>query len=115
MFELTNKVAVITGGGSGIGQAIALLFAKQGAQVVVLDIDDTARKSAVEQIRVDSGKAISLHCDVSNAEEVRQVFRTIDAEFHRIDILVNNAGIAHVGDVAHTAENDFDHVYGVNV
>src|SRR5262249_53400269 len=61
------------------------------------------------------GKGMALHCDVSNAEEVKQVFRTIDAEFHRIDILVNNAGIAHVGDVAHTAETDFDHVYSVNV
>lgn len=115
MFELTNKVAVITGAGSGIGQAIALLFAKQGATVVVLDVDAGAAKSVAGQIHSNGGKAISLSCDVSSASQVREVFQTVDRDFHRIDILVNNAGIALVGDVVKTTEEDFDRVYEVNV
>jgi len=115
MFDLTNKVAVITGAGSGIGQAVARLFAKQGAQVVVLDVDSDAAGATVEQIRRNAGRAVSRFCDVSNARNVREVFRAIESEFHRIDILVNNAGIAHVGDVVHTTEEDFDRIYNVNV
>ncbi len=115
MFELTNKVAVITGAGSGIGQAIATLFAKQGAQVVVLDIDPNAAAATADSIQRSGGPAIALSCDVSNAGEVRKIFHTIDAELQRIDILVNNAGIAHVGNVANTSEEDFDRIYNVNV
>src|SRR5262245_36790067 len=111
MFELTNKVAVITGAGSGIGQAIALLFAKQGAHVVVLDVDRDGAGATVDSIRRSGGQAISLYCDVSNSAEVRKVFHGIAAELQRIDILVNNAGIAHVGNIANTSEEDFDRIY----
>jgi NAD(P)-dependent dehydrogenase (short-subunit alcohol dehydrogenase family) len=111
MFELTNKVTAITGAGSGIGQAIALLFAKQGAHVLILDVDETASRSTLEQVHAAGGKANSFSCDVSNAEQVRDVFRT----FKRLDILVNNAGIAHVGDLARTTEKDFDRIYQVNI
>jgi NAD(P)-dependent dehydrogenase (short-subunit alcohol dehydrogenase family) len=103
MFELTNRIAVVTGAGSGIGQAIARLFAQQGALVIGLDINPTG-----EDIRM-------LPCDVSNAVQVREAFGKIDGEFHRVDILVNNAGIAHVGDILRTSEEDFDRVYQVNV
>src|SRR5215831_8023932 len=115
MFELTNKVAVITGGGSGIGQAIASLFAKQGANTVILDINADASFATVEYIRRNGGRAISVACDVSRAAEVSKVFHGIDAELQRIDILVNNAGIAHVGNLANTSEEDFDRIYNVNV
>src|SRR5262247_1432686 len=115
MFELTNKVAVITGGGSGIGQAIASLFAKQGAHTVVLDINPHASFATVESIRRNGGRAISVSCDVSRAAEVSKVFLGIDLELQRIDILVNNAGIAHVGNLANTSEEDFDRIYNVNV
>jgi len=115
MFELTDKVAVITGAGSGIGQALALLFAKQGAHVVVLDIDRAAAAGTVNSIQQGGGRAISLSCDVSRSSEVRKVFQTIDSELGRIDILVNNAGIAHVGTLANTSEQDFDQIYNVNV
>jgi 2-keto-3-deoxy-L-fuconate dehydrogenase len=115
MFELTNKVAVITGGGSGIGQAIALLFAKQDAQTVVLDVDGDAASATVNLICQTGGRAIALSCDVSKAAEVGKVFHTIHSELERIDILVNNAGIAHVGTVANTSEEDFDRIYNVNV
>jgi NAD(P)-dependent dehydrogenase (short-subunit alcohol dehydrogenase family) len=115
MFELTNKVAVITGAGSGIGQAIALLFAKQGAHAIVLDVDSDGASSTVDRIRHNGGRATSWFCDVSNAASVHDVFGVIESEFQRIDILVNNAGIAHVGDVMHTTEADLNRIYDVNV
>jgi NAD(P)-dependent dehydrogenase (short-subunit alcohol dehydrogenase family) len=115
MFELTNKVTVITGAGSGIGQAIALLFAKQGAHAIVLDVDSDGASSTVERIRHNGGRATSWFCDVSNAASVHDAFGAIESEFQRIDILVNNAGIAHVGDVMHTTEADMDRIYNVNV
>jgi NAD(P)-dependent dehydrogenase (short-subunit alcohol dehydrogenase family) len=115
MFELTHKVAVITGAGSGIGQALALLFAKQGAHVVILDIDRDAAGATVKSIQKSGGRAVSLLCDVSKSRDVRKAFQTIDSEFLRIDILVNNAGIAHVGTLANTSEEDFDQIYNVNV
>src|SRR5215510_1448709 len=115
MFELTNKVAVITGGGSGIGQAIASLFAKQGAHTVILDINPDASFATADSIRQNGGRAISVSCDVSRAAEVSKVFLGIDSELQRIDILVNNAGIAHVGTLANTSEEDFDQIYNVNV
>jgi NAD(P)-dependent dehydrogenase (short-subunit alcohol dehydrogenase family) len=115
MFELTNKVAVITGAGSGIGRAMASLFAKQGAHIMVLDIDPAASFATVDSIRRDGGRAISFSCDVSSASEVRKIFHAIGADLQQIDILVNNAGIAHVGNVASTSEEDFDRIYSVNV
>jgi 2-keto-3-deoxy-L-fuconate dehydrogenase len=115
MFELTNKVAVITGAGSGIGRAVASLFAKQGAHIMVLDIDPEASFATVDSIRRNGGRAISFSCDVSSAGEVRKIFHAIGSDFQRIDILVNNAGIAHVGNVANTSEEDFDRIYNVNV
>lgn len=115
MFELTDKVAVITGAGSGIGRALALLFAKQGAHVVVLDIDRDSAGATVTSIQQSGGQAISVFCDVSRSGEVRKVFHTIDSELRRIDILVNNAGIAHIGTLANTSEEDFDRIYNVNV
>jgi len=115
MFKLTDQVAVITGAASGIGQAIALLFAKQGAHVVVLDIDRGAAVATVKSIQQNGGRAIFLSCDVSKSSEVHKVFQTIVSELRRIDILVNNAGIAHIGTLASTSEEDFDQIYGVNV
>src|SRR6516165_5663056 len=115
MFKLTDQVAVITGAASGIGQAIALLFAKQGAHVVVLDIDRGAAVATVKSIQQNGGRAIFLSCDVSKSSEVGKVFQTIDSELRRVDILINNAGIAHVGTIASTSEEDFDQIYNVNV
>jgi 2-keto-3-deoxy-L-fuconate dehydrogenase len=108
MFDLTGKTAIITGGGSGIGKETALLFAKQGAEVCIIDLNAT---EAVEAIIAAGGKARSFSCDVSNQQQVHQV---ID-EIGKVDILVNNAGIAHIGKADTTSEEDFDRVYRVNV
>jgi len=115
MFELTGKVAIVTGAGSGIGEAIATLFGKQGAHVAVLDLDEAAASRVAEKIRGAGGKADAWACDVSSASSVKTIFGDIVDKLKRIDILVNNAGIPGVGDILKTTEDDFDRVYRVNV
>lgn len=111
MFSLKNKKAVVTGGGSGIGKAISLLFAKQGAEVHIVELTQESAQSAVEEINSLGGKVFSHACNVANQQEVSTTFEKIGA----IDILVNNAGIAHVGKVDTTPEADFDRIMSVNV
>jgi NAD(P)-dependent dehydrogenase (short-subunit alcohol dehydrogenase family) len=115
VFQLTGQVAVVTGAGSGIGQAIARLFAKQGAHVAVLDLDPAAAGATVESIRSAGGHAEPFTCDVADAAQVADVFARIDAARSRIDVLVNNAGIVHIGTVEQTSEADLDRLYRVNV
>jgi NAD(P)-dependent dehydrogenase (short-subunit alcohol dehydrogenase family) len=111
VFELTNKTAVVTGGGSGIGRAIAQLFAHRGAHVHILDVSEAASLDAVRAIR-EAGGAVTAHgCDVTDHALVGACFDRIGP----IGILVNNAGIAHVGRADDTLEADFDRVMAVNV
>lgn len=96
--KLENRVALITGAGSGIGRAIALLFAEEGAAVIVNDINlNTARKT-VEEIGADERKAFAIPADVSDPIQVRTMFSEIATKYQRLDILVNNAGIAEVSE-----------------
>lgn len=111
MFDLTHKKALITGGGSGIGRAICQVFASRGAQVYVLDVNDTEGEETVRSISEKGGKAAYFPCDVINAEMVKSVFAAIGG----VDILVNNAGIAHVGNVENTNFPEFHKVMAVNV
>ncbi|MGI4869899.1 MAG: SDR family NAD(P)-dependent oxidoreductase [Janthinobacterium lividum] len=111
MFSLTGKHAVVTGGGSGIGRAIAELFAQQGAEVHILELNAEAGQATAEAIRQAGGAAHVHAADVSQQAQVMAVFAAIG----RVDILVNNAGIAHVGTVETTSEADFERVYAVNV
>jgi 2-keto-3-deoxy-L-fuconate dehydrogenase len=111
MFSLQHKIAVITGGGSGIGQAIARLFAAQGAQVHVIEREAAAAQDTLEQIAAAGGTAVAHACDVSRMEAVTAAFEAIGP----LDILVNNAGIAHVGNLENTAPDDFERVFAVNV
>lgn len=116
MFSLSNKNVVITGAGSGIGKAIALLFAKQGAAVEVLDLELKAAQETVEQILAAGGRATARACDVGDVAGVKALFSEIAAgNGGRIDILVNNAGIAHVGNALNTTEADMDRLYRVNI
>lgn len=111
MFSLKNKKAVITGGGSGIGKAISILFAKQGAEVHIIDLTEEATLSTVEEIMA-SGDIVFIHtCNVANQKDVVEIFEEI-GDLH---ILVNNAGIAHVGKADTTQELDFNKVMEVNV
>lgn len=114
-FEFKGEKAVITGAGSGIGQAIACLFAKQGAEVILLEPKLEFAEATLEKVQGSQYQASAYACDVSNSSQVKEVFQTIDKNHGNIDILVNNAGIAHVGTVLNTEEEDFDKVYQVNV
>ncbi len=111
MFNLQNKIAVITGGGSGIGKAVAILFAKQNADVYIADLNVEAANAGAASITADSGKAQTIICNVVNQQEVKAAF----AKLNRIDILVNSAGVSHIGTVETTPEEDFDRLYSVNV
>jgi 2-keto-3-deoxy-L-fuconate dehydrogenase len=115
MFRLDERVAVVTGAGAGIGAAIALVLARQGAGVAALDRDLQAASQTVETIRAAGGRAEALAADVSDAEQVRAAFQELGTRLGRIDILVNNAGINHVGSLVGTSEADFDRVYAINV
>ncbi|WP_159636310.1 SDR family NAD(P)-dependent oxidoreductase [Sphingobacterium composti] len=111
MSKLEGKVAIITGGGSGIGQAISEVFASEGAIVHILDLSDDNGNKVVRNIQRSGGKAELHICSVSNQEEVVQVVNKIG----RVDILVNNAGIAHVGNLENCSEKDFNKIFDVNV
>ena len=115
MFSLKGKSAVVTGAGSGIGQAIALALAKQGAFVDVLEIDGQAAGETVEQIRSAGGQAEATQCDVADHSQVQDVFDALGQARGGLDCLVNNAGIAHVGNIMDTSEADFDRVMSVNL
>jgi len=114
MFDLTGKVALVTGGASGIGLAISKTFAKQGAHVHILELNIDLANQVVEEIISEGGSAEAHAIDISKQTEVVQVIDAI-AEVQTINILVNNAGIAHVGKADNTAETDFDRIINVNV
>lgn len=114
IFDLTGKTAAITGGGSGIGKAIALKFATRGAKVHIIELNDEVAGKVVNEIKQQGGDAIAHQCNVAVQKDVFDTFNKIAKE-SSIDILVNNAGIAHVGDLENTTEEDIDRMYSVNI
>jgi len=115
MFRLDKRVAIVTGGASGIGKAVSLLFAKQGATVCIIDLDENAGISVVSEIQSLSGVAVFYKCNIAKHAEVHDVIKKIVEENKTIDILINNAGIAHIGTAETTNEDDFDRLLNVNV
>ncbi|MEQ8472827.1 MAG: SDR family oxidoreductase [Marinoscillum sp.] len=113
-FDLTGKKAVVTGGGSGIGRAIAITLAGNDAEVIILDMDLDSAESVVSEIKLSGGKASAFKCNVASGEDTQQAFELALAG-GALDILINNAGIAHVGNVSSTSEEDFDRVCSVNI
>jgi NAD(P)-dependent dehydrogenase (short-subunit alcohol dehydrogenase family) len=113
--ELSNKVAVVTGAGSGIGRAIALRFAQAGARVALLDIAEDATREVLREIESRGGTGAFFSCDVTLATLVFETFQEVARRLGAIDILVNSAGVAHVGNVEGTSEAEFDRLYAVNV
>ncbi len=112
--NLSGKIAVITGGASGIGKAVAQRFAAAGAQVRVLDVDKLAVAGTVDEINKAGGAALAFECDVTDGASVDAAFRQLEAR-GPVDILVNCAGIAQIGTIADTRIEDFERVFEVNV
>jgi NAD(P)-dependent dehydrogenase (short-subunit alcohol dehydrogenase family) len=115
MFRLDNKTALVTGAGSGIGEAIAHTLARAGALVFVTDRDAAAGQRVTNAIASDKGKAQFMALDVTQEADCARVAEQVAAAHGALDILVNNAGIGHVGTIATTTGADFDRLYGVNV
>ena len=112
---MINKAVVITGAGSGIGQATALLFARKGAKVAVVDLEKEAGAKTVDIIKDNGGEAIGVIADVSRASDAHRMVETVMDIFGRIDVLVNNAGVFTEGNVVDTSEEDWNRILGVNL
>ena len=112
---LAGKVALITGGASGIGRATALLFAREGAAVSVVDIDQAKGQAVVQEILKAGGRAIFVHCDVTKAADCQRAVQQTVKELGGLDTLFNNAGIIRRATVVETTEEEWDRVMAVNV
>ncbi|MDP2736783.1 MAG: SDR family oxidoreductase [bacterium] len=113
--RLKNKVAIITGAGSGIGRGAALAFAREGAKVVVADWGEETGQETVEQIKKQNGEAMFVKVDVSNSSDVANLVKQCLAAYGQVDILFNNAGIVKMGALHETAEADWDQTININL
>lgn len=114
MFRLDQKIAFVTGAGSGIGEQIARLFARQGARVVLADVRLDAAERVAGEIREAGGSARVQQLDVAEEAQVRAAIERVAVEEGRLDIMVNNAGISHVGNILETSLEDWESVMRVN-
>lgn len=112
---LENKVAIITGAGSGFGRATAELYAKEGAKVVAVDYNEETAQQTAATIQENGGEAVAVKADVSNEADVQNFIQTAIDTFGQIDILFNNAGIYTPGKVEETALEDWNRALNVNV
>jgi len=116
MGRLGGKVALVTGAGSGIGRAVAVLFAKEGAKIAVADFAATAGRATVKMIKDSGGEATFFEVDVSKAGQVEKTVKDVVEKYGRIDILDNNAGVSGpFGQVTTISEQEWDHVLGVDL
>ena len=113
--RLQGKVAAITGGGMGLGQASATLFAAEGARVVVGEINTAAGQETVNRIKADGGEAVLVEIDVRKAQDAERLTRTAFETFGKLDILVNNVGVQVNKDVVDTSEEEWDFVVDTNL
>ena len=115
MFRLDKKIAFVTGAGSGIGESIARLFARQGARVVLADIREDAAQRVASEIQEAGGSTRIQPLDVADESQVKVAVEQVAAVEGRLDILVNNAGISHVGNILETSLEDWERIMRVNV
>lgn len=113
--KLLDKIAIVTGAGSGVGQAISHLFAQEGATVVVSDIDGKAAKRVVEHIKEKGGKAVAMRTDVAQEKEVAALVEYAVQRFGRLDIMVNNAGVNSPVGWKEMTKDEWDRVMDINL
>lgn len=113
--RLENKVAIITGGGTGIGKETALLFAKEGAKVVITDINQESGSQAVKDIQTNGGEALFVQHDVSKEEDWKMVAEETIKTFGKVDVLFNNAGIYIIKPVAEIELEEWNRLMSINV
>jgi 3-oxoacyl-[acyl-carrier protein] reductase len=113
--NLKGKVALVTGGAQGIGKAIAVRLAKEGANVVVADINIDLAQSVLAEMKTWGGSAVALKADVSDSQEVEDLVKKVQERFPTLDILVNNAGITKDALLVRISEEDWDRVLRVNL
>ncbi len=115
MRRLEDKIALVTGGGAGIGRAIAETFAREGAHVVVADRDQEAAESVAQAITRNNGAATAHLADVTDTAQVKALMATIGEAFGKLDVLVNNAGVGERSDFRHISDEAWDKVWKVNL
>ena len=113
--KLKDRVAIITGGGRGIGKAIALAFIREGARLAVVDVDKGVLEAARNEIKKNKEEVIAIPCDITKSGNVKEMMDQVHKRFGRIDILVNNAGIIRRGTIETVTEEDWDRVIEVNL
>ena len=113
--RLENRVAIVTGGGNGIGRAIAEAFAREGASIAVAELEEDAGNEVADAINSNGGRAISVKTDTSDSQSVRQAVAATFGEFGKVDTLVNNAAAFVFGKVEDVTPDDWQRVFGVNV
>ena len=112
--QSSKKIALVTGGGSGIGRSICLRLEKRNMHILVVDLNIDAANTVMQEINENGGSAQAFAVDVANHQQVAELFATIKKHY-AIDILINNAGIAHIGNIENTTESDLDRLYNINV
>ena len=115
MTRLSGKVALITGGGTGIGRACALQFSREGAKVAVAGRRREPLAAVVAEIQAAGGQALSANCDVAKSDQVERTIREVVSQFGALHVLVNNAGILHVGSIEETSEAEWDRLVDVDL
>ena len=115
MRRLDDKIALVTGGGAGIGRAIAETFAREGAKIIIADRDGAAAKEVADAIVKSNGAASAHEVDVTDTAEVKKLMEEIGAAHGRLDVLVNNAGVGERGDFRHLSDEAWERVWSVNL
>ena len=113
--KLKDKVALITGAGSGLGRAIALAFACEGATVVVNDVSEERARETVSEIEAQGGQAVAILADVSDSQQVKEMFARAVEEYSTVDILVNNAGLLQPAEIASMEDEDWRRMIAVHL